>query len=407
MCRLMAGSRAPDARLRAAARPLPLVCSDPACVLTVDDSSFCRRSPRPCFSLGVAHRSSGARTVDRGTTPHVARLGQDECIRCLEVEMSTPGVFVGIDVAKATLDVAVRPSGARWTNANEEPGIQALLGQLRALAPTLVVLEATGGYEHAVAATLATAGVPVVIANPRQIRAFARATGHLAKTDAIDAQVLALFAERVRPTPRPLPDDATQALEALLTRRRQLLEMVVAEKNRLGVARASLRRDIGQRIRWLERRVTDLDRELHAGVRASPVWRAPDDLPQSLPRGGAALSYTVLADLPEHRALGRKQIAPLVGVAPLARDSGTHRGRRTSWGGRAPVRTVLYMATLTATQWNPVLRQCYRRLRAAGKPHKVALTACMRRLLLVLNAIVRTKPRGARRRPPREPPLDT
>ena len=305
--------------------------------------------------------------------------------------MSEPAVFVGIDVAKATLDVAVRPSGARWVSANDEAGIQALLGQVRALGPTLVVLEATGGYEHAVAATLATAGVPVVIANPRQIRAFARATGQLAKTDAIDAQILALFAERVRPTPRPLPDDATQALEALLTRRRQLLEMLVAEKNRLGVAPAHLRRDIGQHIRWLERRVTDLDRELHAGVRASPVWRAQDDLLQSVPGVGPVLSYTVLAALPELGTLGRKQIAALVGVAPLARDSGTHRGRRTSWGGRAPVRTVLYMATLTATQWNPVLRQCYQRLRAAGKPHKVALTACMRRRLLILNAIVRTQ----------------
>jgi len=305
--------------------------------------------------------------------------------------MSTPGVFVGIDVAKATLDVAVRPSGARWTNANEEPGIQALLGQLRALAPTLVVLEATGGYEHAVAATLATAGVPVVIANPRQIRAFARATGHLAKTDAIDAQVLALFAERVRPTPRPLPDDATQALEALLTRRRQLLEMLVAEKNRLGVARASVRRDIGHHIRWLERRLADLDRRLHDAIRTSPLWRAQDDLLQSVPGVGPVLSCTLLAQLPELGKLGRKQIAALVGVAPLARDSGTHRGRRTTWGGRASVRTVLYMATLTATQWNPVLRQCYQRLRAAGKPHKVALTACMRRLLLILNAVVRTQ----------------
>ena len=305
--------------------------------------------------------------------------------------MKETPVFVGIDVAKATLEVAVRPSGAQWASANEEAGIQTLLGQLRALAPALVVLEATGGYEQAVAATLATAGVPIVIANPRQIRAFARATGQLAKTDAIDAQILALFAERVRPTPRPLPDDATQALEALLTRRRQLLEMLVAEKNRLGVAPAHLRRDIGQHIRWLERRVADLDRELHAGVRASPVWRAQDDLLQSVPGVGPVLSYTLLAALPELGTLGRKQIAALVGVAPLARDSGTHRGRRTSWGGRAPVRTVLYMATLTATQWNPVLRQCYQRLRAAGKPHKVALTACMRRLLLILNAIVRTQ----------------
>ena len=222
--------------------------------------------------------------------------------------MNETPVCVGIDVAKATLEVAVRPSGAQWVSANDEAGIQTLLGQLRALAPTLVVLEATGGYEHAVAATLATAGMPVVIANPRQIRAFARATGQLAKTDAIDAQILALFAERVRPTPRPLPDDATQALEALLTRRRQVLEMLVAEKNRLGVARASVRRDISQHIRWLERRVADLDRELHAGVRASPVWRAQDDLLQSVPGVGPVLSYTLLAALPELGTLGRKQI---------------------------------------------------------------------------------------------------
>jgi len=305
--------------------------------------------------------------------------------------MLAPTVFVGVDVAKATLDVAVRPTSERWSVANDEPGIQSLVARLRPPGAVLVVLEATGGFEHAVAAALGAAGLGVVVANPRQVRAFARATGQLAKTDAIDAQILALFAERVRPTPRPLPDEAAQVLDALLTRRRQLIEMLVAEKNRLSASRRPVRHGITQHIRWLERQLGNVDHELEGAVQASPLWRAQDDLLQSVPGVGPVLSRTLLAELPELGALSRKQIAALVGVAPLARDSGTLRGRRTVWGGRAPVRAVLYMAAVAAARCNPVIRAFYRRLRAAGKPAKVALTACMRKLLTILNAMVRTQ----------------
>ncbi len=305
--------------------------------------------------------------------------------------MVTPTVFVGIDVAKATLDVALRPSAERWQAGNDEAGIRDLVRRLPTPGLTLVVLEATGGYEHPVAAALAEAGVGVVIANPRQIRDFARATGQLAKTDAIDAELLALFAERVRPVPRPLPTEARQLLEALVTRRRQLIEMLVAEQHRLEHARRPVRRDITAHIRWLERRLADVDRDLDHAVRTSPLWRAQDDLLQSVPGIGPITSRTLLAQLPELGQLGRKQIAALVGVAPLARDSGTRRRQRTVWGGRAPVRAVLYMATVAAARCNPVIRTFYHRLRAAGKPAKVALTACMRKLLTILNAMARTQ----------------
>jgi len=221
--------------------------------------------------------------------------------------------------------------------------------------PRLIVLEATGGFEHAVVAALA-AGLPVVVAHPRQVRDFARATGQLAKTDAIDAQVPALFAERVRPEPRPHPDEAAQALDALLTCRRQLLDMLVAEKNRLGFARPVVRRGITQHIRWLERRLGDVDHELGQMIEHSPVRRATDDLLRRVPGVGPVLSRTLLGELPELGQLNRKQIAALVGVAPLARDSGTVRGQRLVWGGRAPIRTVLYMSTLAAARCNPVIR---------------------------------------------------
>ena len=230
-----------------------------------------------------------------------------------------------------------------------------------------------------------------MIANPRQIRDFARATGQLAKTDAIDAGVLALFAERVRPEPRPLADEARQALEALVTRRRQVTEMLVAEKNRLGHARPPIRRGITAHIRWLERQLSDVDRDLDEAVRQSPLWRSQDDLFQSVPGVGPITSRTLLAQLPELGQLDRKAIAALVGVAPLARDSGRLRGRRTIWGGRAPVRAVLYMATIAAARCNPLIRTFYQRLRAAGKAPKVAVIACMRKLLTILNAMARTQ----------------
>ncbi|CAN5889759.1 IS110 family transposase [soil metagenome] len=298
--------------------------------------------------------------------------------------------FIGIDVAKAHLEFACRPSGETGAVPNEEDGIRELITRCQALAPTLIVLEATGGYEAAVVAALAAAGLPVVVANPRQVRDFAKATGQLAKTDALDAQVLALFAERVRPGPRPLPSEAVQALDALLTRRRQLLGMLTAERNRLLVAPPAVRRDLQQHIRFLERRVRDADAELHTAVKASPAWRVKDDLLQSVPGVGRVVSLTLLAELPELGRLSSKEIAALVGVAPLARDSGTLRGKRLVYGGRAPVRAVLYMAALVASRRNPIIRAFYQRLRAAGKPAKVALTACMRKLLIILNAMMRS-----------------
>jgi len=222
------------------------------------------------------------------------------------------------------------------------------------------------------------------------VRDFAKATGQLAKTDAIDAQILALFAERVRPVPRALPDEAAQALDALLTRRRQLVEMLTAERNRLLVARATVRRDLQQHIRFLERRLREADDDLHTAVKASPLWRVKDDLLQSVPGVGRVVSLTLLAELPELGRLSHKEIAALVGVAPLNRDSGTLRGKRLVYGGRAPVRAALFMAALVACKCNPVIRTFYQRLRAAGKPAKVALTACMRKLLIILNAIARS-----------------
>jgi transposase len=301
-------------------------------------------------------------------------------------------LFAGIDVAKATLDLALRPTDTRQQLANDDAGIQALVAQLTTLQPALVVCEATGGYEAALVAALGTVGLPVVVANPRQVRDFARATGQLAKTDALDALVLARFAEQVRPAPRPLADEETQALDALLTRRRQLLVMLTAERQRLLIARGrTVRRGLTDHIKWLERRVHELDDDLHSAVKASPLWRAKDDLLESVPGIGRVVSLTLLAALPELGQLNRKQIAALVGVAPFNCDSGTLRGRRRVYGGRAPVRAALYMGALVATRHNPVLAAFYQRLRAAGKPPKVALTAVMHKLLGILNAIARTQ----------------
>ena len=299
--------------------------------------------------------------------------------------------FVGVDVAKADLVVAIQPPGERWVVANDDAGVTQLVRRLRRLAPVLVVLEATGGYERAAVAALAAARVAVVVANPRQVRDFARATGQLAKTDAIDADTLALFAERIRPEPRPVPDDAARTLDGLLTRRRQVLDMLGAERNRLTHALPAIRRDITQHIRWLERRVDDVDQDLDRTIRSSPVWRAQENLLRSTPGVGPVVSRTLIGDLPELGALTRKQIAALVGVAPLARDSGTLTGRRLVWGGRAPVRAALYMAALVASRHNPAIQTFYQRLLRAGKPKKLALTACARKLLTILNAMMRTQ----------------
>jgi transposase len=299
-------------------------------------------------------------------------------------------VFVGIDVAKADCRVAVRPTLAAWMVANDAAGIAATVARLEALPPALIVVEATGGYEAPLVAALATAGLAVVVVNPRQVRDFGRATGQLAKTDQLDAALLALFAERVRPAPRPLPEPARLELDALVTRRRQLLEMLVAERNRLEHATPPVRQSLRQHIRWLERRVADVDRDLDATIQASPLWRTKENLLRSVPGVGPVLSRTLLADLPELGHLNRRQIAALVGVAPLARDSGTFKGKRLVWGGRAPVRAALYMGALVASRYNPTIRAFYRRLLDRGKPKKLALTACMRKLLTILNAMMRS-----------------
>lgn len=303
--------------------------------------------------------------------------------------MNQTELFVGIDVAKAHLDVALHPSGETWTVPNDEAGIATLVAQLQQRRVARIVLEATGGLELPLLGALGAAALPAVAVNPRQVRDFAKALGRLAKTDRLDAQVLALFAERVRPALRPLPDAATQALSALVARRRQVVEMLTAEKNRRGQAPPAIQADITTHIAWLEARLKRLEKELGQHLKQSPLWRAQDDLLQSAPGVGPVLSRTLLADLPELGTLDRKQIAALVGVAPLNRDSGTLRGARTCWGGRAAVRAVLYMATVAATRCNPVIQTFYRRLCAAGKAKKVALTACMRKLLTILNAMVK------------------
>jgi len=302
--------------------------------------------------------------------------------------MTEAGGFVGIDVAKAELEVVVRPSGARWTVTNNPVGLAQLQERLQASAPSLIVLEATGGYEVAVVAALATAALPVVVLNARQVRDFARATGRLAKTDAIDAGVLAHFAEVVRPPVRPLPDTMTQSLQAWLLRRRQLVEMLLAEEQRRSRAPRPIQRQIDQHVRWLRAQLGAVEKDLAQTLRESPVWREKDNLLRSVPGVGPVLTTTLLGDVPELGQLNRKQIAALIGVAPLNRDSGTYRGRRAVWGGRARVRATLYMATLTAARYNPVIRAFYERLVAAGKPKKVALTACMRKLLTILNAMI-------------------
>ena len=303
--------------------------------------------------------------------------------------MELEGIYVGIDVAKAKVDVAVRPTGQRWVVSYDETGVGELVSQMEGLGPTLVLLEATGGLELPLVAALAIAELPVVVANPRQVRDFAKATGALAKTDALDAAVLAHFAEAVRPKVRPLRDAETQVLNSLVARRHQVMTMLVSEKNRLGTAISAVRPRIEAHIAWLEQELNDLDEGLRQTLRRSPVWREKDDLLRTVPGVGEQLSLTLLACLPELGTLDRRQIAALVGVAPFNRDSGTMRGKRTVWGGRARVRSILYMGAMVASRYNPVIRDLYQRLLAAGKPKKVALVACMRKLLTILNAMIK------------------
>lgn len=299
-------------------------------------------------------------------------------------------VFVGVDVSKARLDVFVSKGEQAWAVGNDEGGVAELAGKLTPLAPSLVVLEATGGLERALVAQLMAAQLPVVVVNPRQVRAFAKSLGRQAKTDALDARVLALFGERIRPALRELPEPDTQALADQLARRRQLVEMLTMEKNRLQQAHLGVvRKNIKEHIEWLKQQLRASDSGLRQAVEGSPVWQAKRDLLEEVKGVGDVTALSLIGLLPELGTLDRKQIAALVGVAPFARDSGTLRGRRTVWGGRAAVRTVLYMATLTAIRWNPVVRAFYTRLREAGKLKKVAIVASMRKLLTILNAMVR------------------
>ncbi len=298
-------------------------------------------------------------------------------------------VYAGIDVSKARLDLGLSGEPSVFSTGNDPRGIGDLCARLSELKPARVVLEASGGLETALVAELAAAGLPVVVVNPRQVRDFARATGQLAKTDALDARMLALFAERVRPELRALPSEQERELKAMVARRRELVEMITAERNRLARVPKLLHKEISAHIRWLEGRVKERDRDLDKMLRNSPLWRERENLLKSVPGVGPVLCATLLAELPELGRLGRREIAKLVGVAPLNRDSGTMRGKRTIWGGRAQLRAVLYMATLTAVQHNPVLQAFYQRLCQAGKPRKVALTAAMRKLLVILNAMVK------------------
>ena len=297
--------------------------------------------------------------------------------------------FVGIDVSKAQLDVAVRPTGKRWTLPYDQTGIEGLIPQIVDLEPALVLLEATGGLELPLVATLAAAALPVVVVNPRQVRDFAKATGTLAKTDTLDAGVLAHFADAVRPDVRPLKDTETQVLNSLTARRRQVMTMLVSEKNRLGAAIGAVSPRIEAHIAWLEQELSDLDKGLRQTLRRSPVWREKDDLLRTVPGVGEQISLTLLANLPELGTLNRRQIAALVGVAPYNRDSGALRGKRAVWGGRSRVRAVLYMGALVASRHNPAIRDFYQRLLAAGKPKKVALVASMRKLLVILNGMLK------------------
>ena len=299
--------------------------------------------------------------------------------------------FVGIDVSKDTLDVCVYPTQDTFRVPNSPDGVDELIKRLKPIQPRLVVFEATGGYETLAVSSLSAAGLPVVVVNPRQIRDFAKSIGRLAKTDVIDAGVIAHFASAVRPELRPLKDTAAQELTGLVTRRRQIVDMIVAETNRLKAATRRNQRDIQAHIRWLQKRQAQIDDEIKRNIKNSPLWRTTDEILQSAPGVGIGTSSMLISGVAELGQLNNKKISCLIGVAPLNRDSGRYKGRRTIWGGRAQVRAVLYMSALSAIQYNPVIRQFYQRLRDAGKCFKVAIVACMRKLLIILNAMVRNQ----------------
>lgn len=298
-------------------------------------------------------------------------------------------VYAGIDVSKSSLDIAVHGDRKLRSFTNDERGINKAALFLSSLDLALVVLEATGGLEMPLVAALGVAGIPTAVANPRQVRDFARATGRLAKTDALDAEVIAHFAAALHPDPRPLPEPMAVELAAVIARRRQLQQMITAEQNRLHTASNRVVPQIQAHITWLEEELSNVDKDLGQIVKDSPVWRAKDDLLRTVPGIGPATAASLLAGLPELGSLDRKEIAALVGLAPLNRDSGNLRGKRKISGGRASVRCALYMPTLVATRYNPVIQAFYQRLLALGKPKKVAITACMHKLLIILNAMLR------------------
>lgn len=303
--------------------------------------------------------------------------------------MEGEGPSVGIDVSKSFVDVSVYPKGNTWRVEHSPADTTALAEELAELKPAVVVVEATGGLEMSLTATLSVAGLPVVVVNPKRVRDFARATGRLAKTDKLDAQVLAQFGAMVRPQVRPLPDAARLELRALVARRQQLLEMMTAEKSRLRRTTPGVRHRIEVNVRWLREQLKKLDRDLGDFLKSGPLWQEDARILRSVSGIGPIVSATLIARLPELGSVNSKQAASLVGVAPLNRDSATFRGKRTVWGGRGDLRTALYMATLVATRYNPVIRAFYQRLCAAGKPKKVALIACMRKLLVILNSMIK------------------
>lgn len=306
-----------------------------------------------------------------------------------ELSEMTVGTFVGIDISKGTLDLCIEPGGEALHVDYDDKGVSHIVSRLADLAPTLIVMEATGGLEMRLAGELAAKGLPVAIINPRQARDFAKATGQLAKTDVVDAAILAAFARAIRPTVRPIKDADTRDLDDLVTRRRQLMNMRVQEMLRMGTASRVQKRSLMAHITWLDKRIADLDDDLSKRLRASDVWRSKDDLLQGIPGVGAITSLTMLAKCPELGQLNRREIAALAGVAPLAKDSGKHRGRRFVWGGRADVRVVLYMATISAIRYNTIIKAFAERLKQAGKPAKVVIVACMRKLITIMNTMIK------------------
>ena len=365
----------------------PLPVTKQSASLSVDGSPQPPRVSEPEKKQGAPSTGSIENPNSRlGRKPSPHSQG-----RIMERHPASPS-FVGIDVSKDRLNVHVRPSGQVFAVARDCQDLAQLVADLITLAPALIVLEATGGFEIIVAAALASAGLPLAVVNPRQIRDFARATGRLAKTDALDAQIVALFAERIRPEPRPLADADSQSLAELIARRRQVVEMIGMETNRLHQARnLRVQRMLRATLKTLKAQLAELDHDIDDTIKQSPVWRVADDLLTSVPGVGDVTAHTLIADLPELGQLDRRRVAAHVGVAPVNRDSGQMRGKRTIAGGRADVRNALYMATLAAIRWNPVISRHYKSLVERGRTKKVALVACMRRLLGILNAIIRTK----------------